>query len=167
MTLSRFAAPDAIVVNPYCEKRQPLPVLHGGVGCPIWRSSLAWESRGSLSMSFRLLVPRSLLEGLIAQAVAERPNECCGLLAGVREEGKMGEGSAATIGRVLRRYPLVNALASPREFLSDGRSMLDADKDMRLRGTGPPGGVPLAPYVAPRSPAAPTWRATGWRKWFA
>jgi len=85
-------------------------------------------------MSFRLLVPRSLLEGLIAQAVAERPNECCGLLAGVREEGKMGEGSAATIGRVLRRYPLVNALASPREFLSDGRSMLDADKDMRLRG---------------------------------
>ena len=82
-------------------------------------------------MSFRLLVPRSVLEGLIAQAVAERPNECCGLLAGVREEGKA---PAEAVGRVLRRYPLVNALASPREFLSDGRSMLDADKDMRLRG---------------------------------
>lgn len=82
-------------------------------------------------MSFRLLVPRTVLEGLIAQAVAERPNECCGLLAGVREEGKT---PAEAVGRVLRRYPLVNALASPREFLSDGRSMLDADKDMRLQG---------------------------------
>ncbi len=76
-------------------------------------------------MSFRLLVPRTVLEDLIAQAVAEQPNECCGLLAGVRD---------GAVGRVLRRYPLVNALASPREFLSDGRSMLDADKDMRSHG---------------------------------
>ena len=37
-------------------------------------------------------------------------------------------------GGSLRRYPLVNAAASPVEFLSDGRSMFDADKDMRQRG---------------------------------
>ncbi len=82
-------------------------------------------------MAFRLHVPRKLLEGMIAQAVAERPNECCGLLAGVREEG---ENPVGAVGRVLRRYPLVNALASPREFLSEGRSMLDADRDMRSHG---------------------------------
>ncbi len=82
-------------------------------------------------MAFHLHVPRNLLKGMIAQAVAEHPNECCGLLAGVREERKA---PAEAVGLVLRRYPLVNALASPREFLSDGRSMLDADKDMRLHG---------------------------------
>jgi proteasome lid subunit RPN8/RPN11 len=82
-------------------------------------------------MAFRLHVPRNLLRGMIAQAVAEHPNECCGLLAGVREEGNTGDEAVA---RVLRRYPLVNALASPREFLSEARGMFDADKEMRLRG---------------------------------
>ena len=82
-------------------------------------------------MAFRLHVPRNLLQGMIAQAVAEQPNECCGLLAGVREEGNAGDKAVA---RVLRRYPLVNALASPREFLSEARGMLDADRDMRRHG---------------------------------
>jgi proteasome lid subunit RPN8/RPN11 len=76
-----------------------------------------------------LLLPRNLLEEMISQACAENPNECCGLLAGAvaDEEGEK-------VGRVVRRYPLVNAMASPKEFLSDGRSMLDADKDMRKHG---------------------------------
>ena len=85
-------------------------------------------------MAFRLLIPRHLLEGLIAQSLTERPLECCGLLAGVREEAKIGDKATEAVGRVMRRYPLVNAAASPVEFLSDGRSMLDADRDMRARG---------------------------------
>ena len=82
-----------------------------------------------MSTPFRLLVPRILLEEMISHACAENPNECCGLLAGVVEDGEGGK-----TGRVTRRYPLVNEAASPKEFLSDGRSMLDADKDMRRYG---------------------------------
>jgi len=85
-------------------------------------------------MAFRLQAARNLVEEMVAHALAERPLECCGLLAGVREEAKRADGKVESVGRVLRRYPLVNALASPREFLSDARSMLDADRDMRVRG---------------------------------
>jgi proteasome lid subunit RPN8/RPN11 len=38
------------------------------------------------------------------------------------------------VGRVVQVYPLVNAAVSPVEYLSDGRGMLAADKDMRRRG---------------------------------
>jgi proteasome lid subunit RPN8/RPN11 len=85
-------------------------------------------------MAFRLLMPQNLLEGMVAQALAEQPLECCGLLAGVREEAKTGAGTVESVGRVRRRYPLVNAAASPREFLSDARSMFDAERDMRANG---------------------------------
>jgi proteasome lid subunit RPN8/RPN11 len=60
---------------------------------------------------------------MVAQAVAELPNECCGLLAGRVEAGG--------VGRVVRRYPLVNALASPVLFESEPRSLLAAHRDMR------------------------------------
>ena len=76
----------------------------------------------------RLLIPRALYEEMVAQARAELPNECCGLLGGVFEEAGPGGGR---VGRVVRRYPLVNAAASPRLFESDPRSMFDADRDMR------------------------------------
>jgi proteasome lid subunit RPN8/RPN11 len=113
-------------------------------------------------MAFRLLLPRNLLEGLIAQALTERPLECCGLLAGVREEVKTGDKSTESIGRVLQRYPLVNAAASPTEFLSDARSMLDADRDMRACGLDL-----LAVYHShPKSPAIPS-RTDLARHWYA
>jgi proteasome lid subunit RPN8/RPN11 len=75
----------------------------------------------------RLAVPRPILTEMMAQAEAERPRECCGLLAGtVREDGT---------GLVQERYPLVNAAASPEvEYYSEGRSMVAACKDMRHRG---------------------------------
>jgi proteasome lid subunit RPN8/RPN11 len=76
-------------------------------------------------MSFRMQLPRRFEEEMIAQALAELPNECCGLLAGVMEAG---------VGRVTDRYPLVNEAASPREYLSQPESMFTAYKDMRLRG---------------------------------
>ena len=63
---------------------------------------------------------------MLEHARAELPNECVGLLAGRFEETPGGR-----VGRVERRYALVNAAASPKLFLSDPRSLFEADKDMR------------------------------------
>ncbi len=68
----------------------------------------------------------ALLEEMIAHANAELPNECCGLLAGRFAE--------TGIGRVERRYPLVNAEQSPVRFLSEPASLLAAHRDCRQRG---------------------------------
>jgi proteasome lid subunit RPN8/RPN11 len=73
----------------------------------------------NLSTAFRLQIPRQLYDEMVAQAVAEAPNECCGLLAGTPD------------GRVTHRYALVNAAASPVGYLSDPRSMFEAVRDMR------------------------------------
>ena len=62
---------------------------------------------------------------MLAQAAAELPNECCGLLAGLLEQ---------PAARVTRRYPLVNAAASPKEYTSDPRSMFEAVRDMHRHG---------------------------------
>jgi proteasome lid subunit RPN8/RPN11 len=67
-------------------------------------------------------VPRAIHEAMVAQALAEQPLECCGLLAGVVEEG---------VGRVVKAYPLVNALASPVEYFGESRGLLAAHCDMR------------------------------------
>jgi [CysO sulfur-carrier protein]-S-L-cysteine hydrolase len=75
-------------------------------------------------MPFFLQVPRPIYEAMIAQALAERPNECCGLLAGQR----------AATAVVSERYRLVNALASPIEYESEPRGMFEAERDMRRRG---------------------------------
>ena len=76
-------------------------------------------------MAFRLSIPRTLHDEMIAQALREAPNECCGLFAGVVRDG------VATVSRI---YPLLNAAASPVLYESDPRSMLDAYRDMRARG---------------------------------
>jgi len=78
-----------------------------------------------LSTPIRLLLPRQLLAEMIAHAQAELPNECCGLLAGTI--------GADGIACIERRYPLVNALASPTEYESDPKSMFDAVRDMRTQ----------------------------------
>jgi proteasome lid subunit RPN8/RPN11 len=78
-----------------------------------------------VSISFRLQLPRIFREEIIAHARAELPNECVGLLAGVREGG---------MGRVVTRYPLVNEAASPIEYLSQAQSMFAADRAMRQAG---------------------------------
>jgi proteasome lid subunit RPN8/RPN11 len=74
----------------------------------------------------RLLIPRPLLDAVVAHARAELPNECCGLLAGLVAEG---------VGRVTQHYPLVNELASPTEFLSESKSMPAASRANRESGT--------------------------------
>jgi proteasome lid subunit RPN8/RPN11 len=81
-------------------------------------------------MPFRLLLPGEVYAAMVSQAVGERPNECCGVLAGRVVEG----GDGYRICRVERHYPLVNAAASPTEYLSEPRSMFEAVRDMRSRG---------------------------------
>ena len=75
------------------------------------------------SPPFHLLnIPRSVYEGMVCHALAERPLECCGLLAGViREDG---------VGEVRLRYPLLNAAASAVEFESEPANLFSAWKDI-------------------------------------
>jgi proteasome lid subunit RPN8/RPN11 len=76
----------------------------------------------------RLSLPRAVYADMVAHALAERPLECCGLLAGFVEP----DGT----GRVVRVYRLVNELASPEEYASEPRSLFVAARDMRERGLG-------------------------------
>jgi [CysO sulfur-carrier protein]-S-L-cysteine hydrolase len=63
---------------------------------------------------------------MLAQAQTELPNECCGLLGGRVADG---------IGRVERRYPLVNEAASPVAFYClEDKSLFAAFLDMRKAG---------------------------------
>ena len=78
-----------------------------------------------MSRSVHLLLPRQFYGAILKQARTELPNECCGLLAGVRE---------GDVLRVEKVYPLVNEAASPVEYQSEPRSMFAADKDMRALG---------------------------------
>lgn len=82
-----------------------------------------------MSTSFRLLLPRRLYDDMVAQALAELPNECCGLLA-----GKFVTTGSERLGQVTHRYPLINAAASPTEYLSEPKSMFAADRAMRQDG---------------------------------
>lgn len=83
-----------------------------------------------MSTPFRLQLPRALYREMIAQALAERPNECCGLLAG----RIIPEATGVALGHVSRRFPLVNAAASPTEFLSEPRGMFEAVRAMHEAG---------------------------------
>ena len=62
---------------------------------------------------------------MIEHAQSELPNECCGLLAGTREGDAL---------KVEACYLLVNEKASPTEYLSEPKSMLHADREMRRLG---------------------------------
>lgn len=63
---------------------------------------------------------------MIDQACTEVPLECCGILAGrINDDG--------TIAEVVERYPLVNDLKSPTEFMSEPLSTFAAQRDMRKR----------------------------------
>jgi proteasome lid subunit RPN8/RPN11 len=94
-------------------------------------------------MPFRLIVPRAVYQAILAQALAEQPNECCGMLAGLREEG---------IARIVGHYPLVNALASPVEYEAEGRGLLAAHRDIWAKQVDV-----LAVYHShPTSPAIPS-----------
>jgi proteasome lid subunit RPN8/RPN11 len=63
---------------------------------------------------------------MVAQAVAEAPLECCGLLA--------GPPFAAGRALVSAHYPLVNAAASAIKYQAKPESLFAATKDIRNRG---------------------------------
>jgi [CysO sulfur-carrier protein]-S-L-cysteine hydrolase len=76
-----------------------------------------------LSTPFQLRIPREIFDALLAQAEAELPNECCGMLAGVRD---------GDIGRVMKRYPYTNVAETPAtRYDAKDRELFDADRDMR------------------------------------
>ena len=85
-----------------------------------------------LSISVHLLLPRRFHEAMLQHAQAELPNECCGLL-GV--EVPTGERSSrvAACAKALR-LAWSNEAASPTEYLSEPRSMFEAEKDRRKHG---------------------------------
>ena len=91
-----------------------------------------------------LLIPQSIFESMIAHARACLPNECVGILAG-RAGGVSPPITSASLQGVTggftpparlacEHYPLVNALADPRRYESEPRSMFHAFKDSRDRG---------------------------------
>jgi proteasome lid subunit RPN8/RPN11 len=73
---------------------------------------------------FLLQIPHPHFDAMIAHALADLPNECCGLLAGNVD---------GTIGIVEQHYRLINELHSAAEFVSEPKSMFAAVKDMRRR----------------------------------
>ncbi len=79
-------------------------------------------------MIVRLTLSEKIHDDMIAQALAERPNECCGLLAGIVDE-------PGGVAKVIERYALVNIAERPTvEYLSDAKGMLFALRDMERRG---------------------------------
>ena len=59
---------------------------------------------------YKLQIPREIYTAMTQHALEELPNECCGMLAGIISEDG--------IGRVSRRFPLANDLASPVAYRS-------------------------------------------------
>ena len=73
----------------------------------------------------RLTLPEALRREIVERAEAALPNECCGLLAGVR----VAEGWHA--GRLI---PLENVAASPILYEAEPKALLLAHREMRERG---------------------------------
>ena len=83
-----------------------------------------------MSTPFHLILERSFYRAMILHAQAEHPNECCGLLGGFLT----ADGASGGIARVTRRFPLVNALASPIEYDAEPKGLLQASRVMREAG---------------------------------
>ncbi len=79
------------------------------------------------STSFRLLLPRQIYNQMIEQARTEKPNECCGLLAGSND-------ATGFVKTVTKALPLVNELARPTAYRSEPRSILAAYREIDRLG---------------------------------
>jgi proteasome lid subunit RPN8/RPN11 len=73
---------------------------------------------------YSLYLPDAIREAIVAQARAEAPNECCGLLAGRFEGGR---------GIVDLQIPIVNEAASPISYFAEPQGLLNAFKEIRAR----------------------------------
>jgi proteasome lid subunit RPN8/RPN11 len=65
----------------------------------------------------RLILPSDVLNAVLHHADAERPNECCGFLAGSIRE---------CTGYVVEAVPIVNELRSPTAYRTEPRSLFAA-----------------------------------------
>lgn len=89
-----------------------------------------------------LVIPESLLDGIVALAWDEAPREVCGWLAGER-------------GKVLRVYPVPNVAEDPRTgFEMDPEAQLRAMRRIREAGLDLTGTY----HSHPRTPAEPSAR---------
>lgn len=68
-----------------------------------------------------IVIPRNIFEDMVSHAMADTPNEACGLLAGMESI-------------VRKAYRLINVDASPEHFSLDPREQFSAVKDMRAEG---------------------------------
>lgn len=68
-----------------------------------------------------LNIPRAPADDVIAHALAEDPNECCGVMA--------ADGAVAA-----RTYRITNQYASPYRYRMDPQEFLSADRDAEARG---------------------------------
>jgi proteasome lid subunit RPN8/RPN11 len=82
---------------------------------------------------------------MLAQAAAESPNECCGILGG----SPTADGQSLLARSV---HPLVNAAASPTAYESEPRSMFDAIRELRRTGLD----VVAIYHSHPASPPVPS-----------
>ena len=75
---------------------------------------------------YKLLLPQTVYQKMVAHALAERPNECCGLLAGV---------PGTAVVRAVRHFSLINEHETPTiEYRSKPECMFAATKTMRSDG---------------------------------
>jgi [CysO sulfur-carrier protein]-S-L-cysteine hydrolase len=70
---------------------------------------------------------------MVAQAVKELPNECCGFLAGRVAQDLADQTSGPCLGHVVERFPLVNEAASPVEYHSS-QANFEAHREIRKHG---------------------------------
>jgi [CysO sulfur-carrier protein]-S-L-cysteine hydrolase len=68
-----------------------------------------------------LRISRMLREQIVSQALAEAPNECCGMIASVD-------------GEAVRVYPAVNAAASPLRYEIDGAEQYRIQSEIEEQG---------------------------------
>ena len=88
-------------------------------------------------------LPKNDYQRIVHHAIAELPNEACGLIAGIKD------GSDKMIKKV---YLLTNTDHSNEHFLLDPREQLAAVKDMRANGL-----IPLGNWHShPETPSRPS-----------
>jgi len=68
-----------------------------------------------------LTISRVLYDEMLAHAVAEAPNECCGIVASVD-------------GEAVRVFAARNAVASPLRYVMDGEDQLRIQEEIEERG---------------------------------
>ncbi len=86
-----------------------------------------------------LTIPKHFVDGMISHARAEKPLECCGILAGKD-------------GTVTDMYKMNNTENDPDKYLMDAKEQFAVVKDMRAKGIDM-----LAIYHShPHSPARPS-----------